>query len=86
MKRNYKITPEKMSFGTTFKVEIWDEYGNKRTVYERNVMDASKEIYNFWKSTEERMENCKLLDKAIQLCNEIDKESGILTGNCDSLD
>ena len=40
MKRNYKITPS--TYG--FKVEIWNDFGMKRTVYERNVMDSSKVV------------------------------------------
>ena len=32
-KRNYKITPN----GEWFKVEVWDEYNNHTTVYEKNV-------------------------------------------------
>jgi len=40
-KRNYKITQESRDWGTTYKVEVWNKYGMKRTVYERNIMDAS---------------------------------------------
>ena len=34
-KRNYKITPEEKSFGTMYKVEVWNDYEMKRTVYEK---------------------------------------------------
>ena len=27
-KRNYKITPKEFSFGTSYQVEVYDDYGN----------------------------------------------------------
>ena len=86
MKRNYKITPEKRSFGTTFKVEAWNDFGMKRTVYERNVMNASEMILNWWENSQKEFNKMNLLGKAIKECSEIDKSSGILTGNYDGLD
>ena len=86
MKRNYKITPEERSFGTTFKVEAWNDFGMKRTVYERNVMDASEMILNWWENSQKEFNKMNLLGKAIKECNEIDKSSGILIGNYDGLD
>ena len=59
-KRKYNITEEKKSFGTTYKVEMWDEYGNKRTVYERTVELATERIYDFWEETKERNERNKI--------------------------
>ena len=55
-KRNYKITEEQASFGVTYKIEMWDEYGCKRTIYERTVELATERIYDFWEETEERKE------------------------------
>ena len=55
-KRKYNITEEKKSFGTTYKVEMWDEYGCKRTIYERTVELATERIYDFWEETKERKE------------------------------
>ena len=55
-KRRYNITEEVKSFGTTYKVEMWDEYGCKRTVYERTVELATERIYDFWEETKERKE------------------------------
>ena len=64
-KRNYKITPEEMSFGTTFKVEVWNRYGMKREVYERNVMDASKVIYDYWENEDKEYDKMKVQQKCI---------------------
>ncbi len=84
--RNYKITPREFSFGTSFHVEVWDDYGNYCGVYEDNVLSASKFILNYWEKSEENQKSKELLSKAIQNCIEIDKKSGILTGNKDGLD
>ena len=59
-KRKYNITEEIKSFGTTYKVEMWDEYGYKRTIYERTVELATERIYDFWEETEERNERNKI--------------------------
>ena len=85
-KRNYKITPEQFSFGVSFKVEMWNDFGMKRIVYEDNIMDASEVIMNWWESSEEEFNKMNLLNRAIKECNEIDKKNGILTGNRDGLD
>ena len=85
-KRNYKITPETRSYGTIFKVESWNDFGMKRTVYEENVIDASEVIIDWWENSEKEFNKMNLLSKTIKKCNEIDKSSGILTGNYDSLD
>ena len=82
MKRNYKLTPS--TYG--FKVEMWNDFGMMRTVYEDNVMNASKIIMNWWEKSEEEFNKQNLLNKAIKQCAEIDKSSGILTGNYDGLD
>ena len=81
-KRNYKLTPS--TYG--FKVEMWNDFGMKRTVYEENIMDASEIIMDWWESSEEEFDKMNLLNRAIKQCNEIDKSSGILTGNHDGLD
>ena len=72
MKRSYKITPN----NNLFKVEVSDEYGNNTTVYERNVMDSSKFIINWWENSEDRNKSNQLLGKAIQQCVEIDERAG----------
>ena len=64
--RKYNITEEKKSFGTTYKVEMWDEYGNKRTIYERTVELATERIYDWWEETEERNERNKVHNKCMR--------------------
>ena len=60
-KRNYKITPS--TYG--FKVEVWNRYGMKRTVYERNVIDASKVIYDYWEEENKEYDKMKVQQKCI---------------------
>ena len=72
-KRNYKLTPETRSYGTTWKVEAWNDFGMKRTVYEDNVMSASEVIINWWESSEKEFNKQNLLNKAIKECYEIEK-------------
>ena len=81
-KRNYKLTPDKYGF----KVEVWNNFGMKRTVYERNINDASEVVYDWWERSEEEFDKMNLLNRAIHECHQIDRKSGILTGNRDGLD
>tara|TARA_Y100000004_G_scaffold14712_1_gene15558 strand:+ start:349 stop:594 length:246 start_codon:yes stop_codon:yes gene_type:complete len=74
--RRYKITPKKFSYGTSFHVEVWDEYDEYCGVYEDNVMSASSFIMRYWQSAEERKHRRELLADAIANCIEIDKKSG----------
>jgi len=67
-KRNYKITPS--TYG--FKVEVWNKYGVQRTVYERNVIDASKVIYDYWEEEDKEYDKMKSLQ--IILNNKVKKE------------
>ena len=55
--RNYKLTPS--TYG--FKVEMWNDFGMKRTIYEKNIMNASKMIMDWWESSEEEFDwmNCE---------------------------
>ena len=48
--KKYNITIE----GDFFKVEVSDKYGCETTVYERNILDASKFVYDWWEDTENR--------------------------------
>ena len=68
MSRNYKLTPS--TYG--FKVEMWDEYGNKRTIYERTVELATERIYDWWEEGKERNERNKI--EQIVLNNKVKKE------------
>ena len=85
-KRNYKITPQQFSFGVSLKVEMWNDFGMKRTVYEDNVMKASEVIMNWWENSEKEFDKMNSLNNAIHEAHQLDKENGILTGNYDSLD
>ena len=82
----YQITPTEFSFGTSYKTEMWDEYGAYSCVYEKSEENSMEYILNWWEKSEERKKSNDLLSKAIKQCNEIDKQSGILTGNYDGLD
>ena len=64
-KRNYKLTPESRDWGTSWKVEVWNRYGMKRTVYERNIMDASKVIYDYWENEDKEYDKMKVQQKCI---------------------
>ena len=85
-KRTYKLTPETRSYGTIWKVEVWNDFGMKRTVYEDNMDSASEVVYDWWERSEEEFDKMNALSRAIHECHKIDKEKGILTGNRDGLD
>ena len=83
MRRKYNITKDCNDF---FKVEASDEYGFNTTVYERNILNASKYVIDSWENADERKHTNDLMNKAVKEMIEIDKRSGILTGNRDNLD
>ena len=85
-KRNYKITPETRSYGTMLKVEIWNDFGMKRTVYEENWDNASEVVYDWWERSEEEFDSMNKLNNAIHEAHQIDKKNGLLKGNKDNLD
>ena len=60
-KRNYKLTPS--TYG--WKVEVWNDFGMKRTVYEDNVMDASDVVMNWWESSEKEFDKMNVQQKCI---------------------
>ena len=72
IERDYKMTPVTMSFGETFKVEMWNDYGMKRTIYEEDVIKASEMIMNWWKDSE--IEYKKMKVEQIVLNNLVKKE------------
>ena len=80
-KRKYEITQK----GGSFKIEVWDEYGNWNSVYEKTILDASKYIIDWWDKVDERQKSNELMSKAIKECIKIDKESGITSRNRDCL-
>ena len=81
-KRDYILTP--CDYG--FKVEVWDNYGKYTCVYEKTRISASMFILNWWEKSEENRKSDELMSRAIRNCIELDKKSGILKGNRDSLD
>tara|TARA_A100001201_G_scaffold109757_1_gene93807 strand:- start:536 stop:799 length:264 start_codon:yes stop_codon:yes gene_type:complete len=85
-KKDYKITPTEFSFGTSFKVEVWDDYGNYVEVYERTITESWKFIYDYWSKSEENEKKKQLMNRAIQSCIKLDEESGRLRNNRDNLD
>ena len=72
IERDYKITPVTMSFGDTFKVEMWNDYGMKRTIYEDNIDQASKMIMDWWYDSDEEYD--KMKSEQIVLNNIVKKE------------
>ena len=71
MRRNYEITPD----GEFFRVEVSDEYGYNTTVFEKNVIQASLFVLNWWETADERKETNDKLAKAILNCKEIDSKN-----------
>ena len=82
-KRNYKITPDNNGW---FKVEVFYENGFNTTVFEKNVIQASRFIIDWWENSEERQKSHELLEDAIYGCTKLDEELGLLKGNRDNLD
>ena len=81
-KIKYIITPK----GEWFKVEVWDEYGNHNSVYEKSELIALEYVIEWFSKSEKREESNRLMNKAIRECIKIDKESGITSRNRDCLD
>ncbi len=69
-----------------FKVDSTDSYGNSTVVYERNVLDASKFVMNYWENEDDRQDSKELMHRAMLNMIEIDKKYNINKGNSDGLD
>tara|TARA_Y100001937_G_scaffold29226_1_gene42098 strand:+ start:613 stop:876 length:264 start_codon:yes stop_codon:yes gene_type:complete len=85
-KRNYKITPREFSFGTSYQVEVWDDYGKYVEVYENSMISASMFVLNWWEKSEENKMYDDLMCKTIQKLIKLDEKRGLLTSNRDNLD
>ena len=85
-KRNYKITPKEFSFGTSYQVEVWDDYGKYVEVYENSMISASMFVLNWWEKSEENKMYDDLMCKTIQKLIKLDEKRGLLTSNRDNLD
>jgi len=72
IERNYKITPIMMSFGETFKVEMINDYGMKRTIYEEDINQACDMVMNWWNDSE--IEYKKMKSLQVVLNNKVKKE------------
>ena len=73
--RDFKITKDSNEF---FKVECTDSYGNSTVVYEKNVLDASKFVMDYWENEDDRQDSKELLHRAILNCKELDKSNNNL--------
>ena len=81
--RKYNIIKNSDEF---FKVECTDSHGNSTVVYERNILDASKFVMNYWENEDDRQDSKELMHKAMLNMIEIDKKYNITKGNRDGLD
>ena len=72
IERDYKITPTTMSFGNIYKVEMWNDYGMKRTIYEECIDQASEMIMDWWETSDK--EYGKMKSEQIVLNNIVKKE------------
>ena len=69
IERDYKITPT--TFGM-YKVEMWNDYGMKRTIYEDNIDQASEMIMDWWEDSDK--EYGKMKSEQVVLNNIVKKE------------
>mgnify|MGYP003145235452 FL=1 len=81
--RKYTITKQDNGW---CKVEVTDTYGHSVEVYEKNLFNATRFVYEYWTGAEKRREKKELMHRAIQSCIKLDEESGRLRNNRDNLD
>jgi hypothetical protein len=81
--RSYTITKQDNGW---YRVEVIDKYGAWTEVYEQSVYDASKFVYEYWSSADERRKENELMVETITSCIELDKKYNLLKGNRDCLD
>ena len=72
IERDYKITPTTFGSGEMYKVEMWNDYGMKRTIYEDSVDQSSKMIMDWWETSDEEYGKMKSLQ--VVLNNKVKKE------------
>ena len=72
IERDYKITPTTFSFGEMYKVEMWNDYGMKRTLYEQDMIQACDMVVDWWRDSEEEYDKMKSLQ--VVLNNKVKKE------------
>ena len=96
-----KITISKYEDNTVYSVHVYDSFGKEhhlgylncevidelkycnqpRKVTQQNIIEQAQEIWS-----NETKKEVSLMSKAIKECIEIDRKSGLLTGNRDNLD
>ena len=69
---DYKITTTTFSFGEMYKVEMWNDYGMKRTIYEECIDQSSKMIMDWWENSDE--EYGKMKSEQIVLNNIVKRQ------------
>ena len=72
IERDYKITPTTFSFGDIYKVEMWNDYGMKRTIYEEDIDQASEMIMDWWEDSDK--EYGKMKSEQIVLNNIVKRQ------------
>ena len=81
--RSYTITKQNNDW---YRVEVIDKYGAWTEVFEKSIFDASRFVYEYWSSADERRKENELMVKTITSCIELDKKYSLLKGNRDCLD
>ena len=82
-----KITIDKYQGNTHYSIHVIDSFGQEHHLgyYKSYIIDnIERQAEEIWSN--ETKNEVDLMSKAIKECNEIDKSSGMLTGNYDGLD
>ena len=69
-----------------YKVEMRDHNCNYCCVYEPSVIMAMYYAEKWFAESDKREKASRIHGRAVQAMQKLDKEKGILTGNCDGLD
>jgi hypothetical protein len=64
-KRDYKLTPETRDWGVTWKVEVWNDFGMKRTIYSEDVISASEYVMDWWENSEKEFDKMNIQSRTI---------------------
>ena len=82
-----KITIDKYQGNTHYSIHVIDSFGQEHHLgyYKSYIIDnIERQAEEIWSN--ETKNEVDLMSKAIKECNEIDKSSGILSGNYDGRD
>jgi len=72
IERDYKLTLETASYGEVYKVEMWNDYGMKRTIYEEDINQACDAVMDWWKDSD--IEHKKMKSLGVVLNNMVKKQ------------